>query len=351
MNTWIGISLVVLAGLGTGTMAWPMKLMRKLSFEHYWFLGMLVSLVVVPWTVVLCCVPDPLQVYADVGWWPILKCNLFSVCWGIANVLYGICVLRIGAALTGAVLSGMGVAAGVTLPMILKGSGIFSDAPDISSQAGLVILSGVAVILVGVVISTLAGFGRDRIVQKDKTAVQASGGFLLGLTMAVVAGILSAGLSLGFVYTYKPIFSAVTARGGDDISANMAVWAIGLLGGAAVNLGYPAWMMTKNRSWDKLFASGGDAALAVILGLQFIVAVALMGQGMLLLGVAGAAIGFGIQQALQLLGNQIVGFVSVDCLEQKPCERIRGRPLHQMIAAIVVLLAAVLVLALGKTLT
>jgi len=45
--------------------------------------------------------------------------------------------------LTGAVLSGLGVAAGVTLPMILKGSGIFSEAPDLTSHAGLVILAGV----------------------------------------------------------------------------------------------------------------------------------------------------------------------------------------------------------------
>ena len=124
MNTWIGILLVTLAGLGTGTIAWPMKLMRRLSFEHYWFLAMLVSLVIFPWVVVLCCVPSPWEVYAKVGWRPILLCNLFSFGWGIANVLYGICVLRIGAALTGAILSGVGAAAGVTLPMVLKGSGV-----------------------------------------------------------------------------------------------------------------------------------------------------------------------------------------------------------------------------------
>ncbi len=52
MDTLIGILLVTLAGLGTGTIAWPMKLMRTLSFEHYWFLAMLVSLVIFPWAVV-----------------------------------------------------------------------------------------------------------------------------------------------------------------------------------------------------------------------------------------------------------------------------------------------------------
>ena len=346
MNTWIGILLVTLAGLGTGTIAWPMKLMRRLSFEHYWFLAMLVSLVIFPWVVVLCCVPSPWEVYAKVGWRPILLCNLFTFGWGIANVLYGICVLRIGAALTGAILSGVGAAVGVTLPMVLKGSGVFHEAPDLASKTGLIILLGVAVIVSGVVLSTLAGFGRDRALQKSTAATGTSGSFLVGLIMAVAAGILSTGIMLGFVYTYKPTFNAVIARGGTDIPANMAVWAVGLLGGAAANLAYPAWLMTKNRSWGALFASGRDAGLAVILGLQFIIAVTLLlGEGMLLLGAAGAAVGFGIQQAMQLLGNQGVGFVSGEW------RGIRGKPLQLMIAAVAVLLAAVCVLALGKALS
>ena len=128
------------------------------------------------------------------------------------------------------------------------------------------------------------------------------------------------------------------------MAANMAVWAVGLVGGAAVNLGYPAWLMTKHRSWGMLVGSGRDAVLALILGLQFILAVVLMGQGMRLLGVAGAAVGFGIQQTLQLLGNQGVGFVSGEW------RGIGGRPLRQMIAAVLVLVIAVVVLAFGKTL-
>jgi L-rhamnose-H+ transport protein len=346
MNTLIGVLLVTLAGLGTGTIAWPMKLMRRQEFEHYWFLGMLVSLVLVPWLVVLCCVPRPAEVYAEVGWKPILLCNLFSFGWGIANVLYGVCVLRIGAALTGAMLSGVGVIAAVTPPMLLKGSGIFQDAPDLGSKAGLTILAGVAVVLVGVVLSTFAGFGRDRTLRKDRVAGRSSGGgFLLSLMMAIAMGILSAGLGLGFIYTQAPIVKAVIAGGGKEIPALMAVWAIGLIGGAAVNLVYPAWLMTKRRSWSMLLVSAHDAGLAVILGLQFILAVALMSQGMLLLGAAGATVGFGIQITLQLLGNQAVGFLSGEW------RGVGGRPLRQMIAAILVLLAAVSILVSGKALT
>jgi len=113
-------------------------MMRTFQFEHYWFVGMLAGLVVVPWGVVLATVPHPLEVYREVGWRPLAVSNLFAVGWGIANVLYGVCVVRIGAALTGAILSGLGVVAGVTMPMVLKGSGKFQDAPDLTSAAGAI---------------------------------------------------------------------------------------------------------------------------------------------------------------------------------------------------------------------
>ena len=35
METLLGVTLVTIAGLGTGSIAWPMKIMRRLGFEHY----------------------------------------------------------------------------------------------------------------------------------------------------------------------------------------------------------------------------------------------------------------------------------------------------------------------------
>ena len=41
---------------------------------------------------------------------------------------------------------------GITLPMVFKGTGMFSEAPDLMSRAGLVVMAGVAVLLAGVVV-------------------------------------------------------------------------------------------------------------------------------------------------------------------------------------------------------
>jgi drug/metabolite transporter (DMT)-like permease len=108
--------------------------------------------------------------------------------------------------------------------MIVKGCGLFSGAPNLGSPAGRTVLVGVVVMLVGVVLVTLSGFGRDRVL---KTSQPSSGSFGTGLIMVVLAGVLSVGLSFSFVYSQDPIVRAMKAEGAGDIPANFAVWAVG----------------------------------------------------------------------------------------------------------------------------
>ena len=84
--------------------------------------------------------------------------------------------------------------------------------------------------------------------------------------------------------------------------------------------------------------------LAALIGVQFSLAVLLLGRGMLLLGALGASVGFGIQQATQILGNQGVGFISGEWRE------VRGAPRKQMFVAIAILLVGVVIMARGNML-
>jgi L-rhamnose-H+ transport protein len=413
METLIGVLAVAIGGTIMGSGAWPFKLMTKYKFEHWWFVGMLMGLVVLPWTVTLAGCPGALEglgkaLAEDPA--AIAKANLFAFGWGIANVLCGLCFVRIGMALTGAILAGLGVSVGVTVPMVFKGSGLFADAPGLGSPAGRAVLAGVAVMLAGVVVASVAGFARDRALGKSSST---SGGFLGGLIMTIVAGVLSSGTALTFIYGQDAIVSrlsvvepgstidvvvdgskelskgypvaaagtidlaasgqvpvgglraneaaaAIGARlsGGSpgpagspkvrvstgSIPASFGVWAVGLAAGAVVNLGYAAWLMTRNRSWGVLLASLKELILSVIIGVNFSVAVALMGKGMLLLGALGGSVGFGIQQAFQMTGSQGVGFLSGEW------RGATGRPRRLMAAAIAILLVAAGIMAYGNTL-
>jgi hypothetical protein len=151
-------------------------------------------------------------------------------------------------------------------------------------------------------------------------------------------------MSLSFVYGQGAIVQAMMREGAGEISATFAVWAVGLFGGSVLSVLYPAWIMTRKKSWGVLWQSGRELLLAAIIGLNVSAGVALLGHGMLMLGALGASAGWGIQQASWMLGGQVVGFVSGEW------RGVHGAPQAQMGLAIALLVAAAAIMAYGNTL-
>jgi hypothetical protein len=130
-----------------------------------------------------------------------------------------------------------------------------------------------------------------------------------------------------------------------SITATFAVFAVGLVAGALLNIGYAIHRLNRNKSWHVLLRSGREFMLAIVIGINFSLAVTLMGKGMLLLGALGASIGWGIQQAMQMTGGQLLGFASGEW------HGVHGTPRRRMYLAIALLIAAGVILAYGNTLT
>ena len=343
-----GVFVVVLSGLVMGTSPWPLKLMRTFQFEQFAFIAMLVALVVLPWTITLACCPNALTALAGIDRAVLLKSNLFSLSWGVAQVLAMLCFVRIGVSLTYGILCSIGAAVGVITPMIFKGTGLFEGAPGILSSAGLVVLLGVAVMLVGVFFASLAGFGREKAQAKQNengSPTQApSGGFAVGLVMVVAAGVLSAGWGFAFVYSQGPIIEAMKAQGAGDIPAGVAVWAAGLMGAALVNVLYPTFLLTKNKSWGVILSAKKEILLSILYGILFFAPSPLLGRGMLMLGVLGASVGWGVNQGTLIIGAQGLGFLSGEW------RGVTGKPRVQIYLAISILVLAMIVMAFGNSL-
>jgi len=341
MRTVVGACIVAAAGLCMGSGVWTLKALRRMRFEHWLLVGMFFGLIVLPWTITLLSCPDAIQAYRSVPAGALVKANLFAFGWGIANVLCVVCFVRIGVALTGGILGGLGLSLGVTAPMVFKASGLFARAPDVSSRAGLVVLAGVAIMLSGVGLVALAGYGRERALRGQKRTL---GNFSASLIMVVIAGILSTGPNFAFAYSQEPIVAAMKSRGAGEVAATFAVWAVGMFAGALVNIVYPAFLITRDRSWGVFRRSGKELVFAMIFGAQFCLAIALLGNGNLTLGALGASVGWGVFQAMQILGNQGVGFLSGEWAG------VEGKPRRQMYAAIGILLLAAVVVAYGNSL-
>jgi len=337
-----GIVLTVLAGLVMGTSPWPLKLMREFRYEHFAFVSMLFSLIVIPWIITLILCPNVFSALRQLDSLLLVKANLFSLCWGIAQVLALLCFVRIGVSLTYGILVGVASCVGVVVPMIIKASGAFAQAPELNSKAGITVLCGVAVMLVGVYFASLSGFGREK---AQQTQARHPGGFFVGLIMVVLAGALSTGWSFAFAYSQDSIIRVMLDHGAKPYPASIAVWAVVLPGAALVNALYPAYLMSKNKSWGVLARSGREIGLSLLYGLLFFIPSALLGKGMLCLGVLGASVGFGIQQSTMMLGAQGLGFLSGEW------RGVSGRPRTQIYLAIVILIIATVIMAFGNSLS
>ena len=342
MGLLSGIVVAGLGGVSAGALSWPMKLMKKYGFEQCWFPGMLFGLFILPWAVTLIFCPNAIEAYRSVDPAVIVKSNLFSLAWGIGNGLLGVSLVRIGASLSFAILSGVGIPLGVIVPMIFKGTGKFQEAADVNSPAGLTILAATVLMLVGVVFVALAGFGRDKMLDKK---AERSGGFLGGLIMCVISGFCSVGPAFAFVYSQGPIREAMLDRGAPQWPAAISVWALGMFFGGLVNLVYPAILMTKRRSWHVIKESPKETGLSLIVGLNLFLAFSLWFQGAILLGPMGASVGFGIYFAMQILAAQGLGLISGEW------RGVHGKPAMQMCAAVAIIVLAAGIMAYASTLT
>lgn len=333
-----GLLLVVLAGTLAGSSAAPIKVMRQFGYEHWSLLSTVVGMVLLPWAVVLCSV-DLGRTWDMIPLAVLVRANCLSLAWGVANVLARLCLVRIGFSLSVGLLTGIGLPIGVLVPMVLRGTGRFADAPSLFSRVGFFIVPGVVAMLVAVWLIALAGFGRE-------AARQAGGrnrqGFGVGLAMAATAGFLQVGLSFAFVYSQGPICEALVANGAGETAALVGLWAFALPGGVAVNVLHPLWRLHVNRSWGVFAKAPLDTALTLLMGVLFGIFIVAMGIGMRLLGVLGASIGFGIYQAMQIASSQAVGILAGEW------RGVPARPKRQMTAALLLLFAAVVLFATGK---
>jgi hypothetical protein len=140
-----------------GLSAAPIKFMAKYRYEHWAFINSFLSLVVLPWGLALALCPDLSGALGSVPVSAYLKANLWSLAWGVANVLCCLCYVRIGVSLTVGLLTGVGLPVGILLPMVFKGSGQFSTAPSLFSANGLALLSLTLVLVLSVAMICASG--------------------------------------------------------------------------------------------------------------------------------------------------------------------------------------------------
>src|SRR5271155_2345072 len=92
----IGIALTLLAGLMSGNCMLPMKFNRSWKWENTWLFFSVVSLIILPWALALGLVHHLLEMYQSLSLLQIAIPLLLGLGWGVAQVLFGLSVQRLG---------------------------------------------------------------------------------------------------------------------------------------------------------------------------------------------------------------------------------------------------------------
>jgi L-rhamnose-H+ transport protein len=306
-----GFALTFLAGVSVGFSMWSLKWARIWKWENFWLIYAIVSLIIIPFVLAFWLLPHLGRVYLSLTAYEALKPLVFGALWGFAQLGAGVCIHKLGFAVSGAVLNGVGAAVGTLLPLMLLHRAMMLQ------TIGLLILAGTAMALVGVTLCGWSGYQREEETKRQgrgagfsskETAMTQEAStrkeYILNVSIAVGAGVLSSLLNVALAYG-GDIMTKVVAAGGKPSWAPFAVWPIALLGGSVVNIAYSVYLLSKNGTWANFGGGIKELVNPVIAACLWMGGIALYSSGTTYLGVLGVSIGFALYTITMILSGQL----------------------------------------------
>jgi len=299
IEVWTGLALTVLAGLLSGNCMLPMKFAKRWPFEATWLVFSVVSLVVLPWALALALVKDVGAVYAALPAVAYVAPLGFGAGWGIAQVLFGLSIARLGLALGYAIIVGLGALLGTLVPLFVKNRNV------IGTGRGTLILCGMGIMVFGIAVSAWAGKSRE-----GGDAAPRGGSYAVALALAVLCGLMAPMLNYAFAFG-QFIAEEAVRQGASREAAGYAVWPVGLLGGLIPNAGYALWLLTKNGTW-KTFREPWrpDVWFGCLMGVLWMGAFAIYGVSSVYLGALGTSIGWALFQIFMIMTANLSGVLT-----------------------------------------
>ena len=316
MSLITGFVLALLAGVTMGLSGWSIKLVRVWKWENFWLVYAIVSLIIAPTALAYLLLPHLNSVYASLTARELLLPFGFGLLWGLAQLGAGVTLYRLGLAVSGAVLNGVGVAVGTLMPLFMLHSSVLLQ------KSGLYILFGVAVTVAGVSLCGWSGYrreseaksqGRGAGFSSSESAMAQTGStpgqYILYLGVAVISGVLSSLLNLALAYS-TGILEKVQAEGGRAAWAPFAIWPIALLGGSVVNIAYSVYLLAKNQTWGYFNKKYGEMVYPALMALMWMGGIALYSSATTFLGTLGVSIGFAMFTITMIICGQMAAVLT-----------------------------------------
>lgn len=324
-----GMCLLILAGVMNASFSLPMKFVRSWAWENTWLLWSVFALLVLPGALAVAAIPscgDILREHGNV----VVLVTVCGAAWGVAQVLFGLALDKIGIALTFSIVLGLSAAMGSLIPLIRL------HADRLLTRAGFMSLTGIALVLAGVAASAVAGTIRDR---RKQTGEAKSAQVGVGLLMAIASGLCASMMNVGFAYG-TPLASAAAAHGANSLWVTDEIWVPLMAGGAVPNLLYCIYLLIKRGSAASYTAPSfaRNLPLAFAMGLLWFGSSVLYGIATVFLGELGPVVGWPLFMSLIVIIATLLGLWTGEWRgAARSAFRIQGFAVLVLVAAVIVL--------------
>lgn len=333
MELLLPFILLIFASFFQGSFGLGMKYMSPLSWEAWWLVHVTIAMIIFPFIWAIIVIPDLFQIISSSPIESIQIAMLYGFLWGIGGIMFGVSVPYIGLSLTMGIVMGLAGSVGSLIPF-------FQGSNSTSDPVFQYVIGGLLISLVGVALTAKAGIDRDKLQNLTNSN---NSNITKGITIAIVCGVLSALLNVGFSNA-TPIAKTAEEFGVITRNSSLAAWVVVLWGAFTMNALYCIYLLFKNNSWKsfKTIESFKAYRWSFIAGLCWFAALGVYGQGAALLGDIGPVIGWPMLLGLSLI---ISNFWAYRAGEWKNAKK----PFNLLLLGLVVLIASAVVLGLGST--
>ena len=334
MELLLPFVLLVFASFFQGSFGLGMKYMSPLSWEAWWLIHVTIAMILFPLLWAIIVVPNLFEIILSSPIESIQMAMLYGFLWGIGGIMFGVSVPYIGLSLTMGIVMGLAGSVG-SLIQFFQGSNSTND------PVFTYVLVGLLISLIGVAFTAKAGIDRDKL--QNSTESKNKSNITKGILIAIVCGVLSALLNVGFSNA-APIAKTAENFGVITRNSSLVAWVVVLWGAFLMNALYCVYLLFKNNTWRSFWEVNSFKAYrwSVIAGLCWFAALGVYGQGAALLGDIGPIIGWPILLGLSLIISNYWAYRAGEWRNAK-------KPFNLLLVGLVILIFSATVLGFGST--
>lgn len=295
--------LIITAGCLNGSFATAAKHIKIWRFENIWLQYAIWNFLILPWAIIFILAPQIFHIYYETPHSLLAIMIVSGLFFGIGQVAFARAIHIIGIGLAFMITLGLSMGLGFFLPLVVQ------HPEQISTPFGAITLTGTLLAITGLFFSTYAGHLRDNKTVRSGAKAHKNNAYFLGIVLAVVAGLSSAGQNFSFSLTV-PMQKIATDMGATPWGAAIIMWPGFLLCAFIPYCIYMLYLLTKNHTFIK-YLQPGTAKYFVytfIMGFCWFGSIIFYSKATRLIGRVGPLVGWPLFMALIILTSYFWGW-------------------------------------------